>query len=198
VINEIITSPQSNAQSLTEYNFINPYNITNTHILNLPSEIQFKTPIISSSAILSDLVYYLALNSTDNSSMIIVYRLGTIAVSSLYQIIPYNKNLISPNNLILTAASLLNSQEILILNDISQNTTSSWIINLYPTMKIQTSDHLTNPMEINNTYLQTNNLQNFSFQLQVTGWPLSISQTLNLSLFVINPLVILYPNTSYN
>ncbi len=53
-------------------------------------------------------------------------------------------------------------------------------------------------MEINNTYLRTNNVLNFSFQLQVSGWPNLTTNTLNLSLFVINPLVILYPNTSYN
>jgi hypothetical protein len=165
VTNEAFTTPQSNNQTITEYNFINPYNITLIHQLLLPSDIQFNLPIISSSAILSNLVYYLAFNSTDNSSMIIVYRLGSLVVSSIYQIIPYSNNTISPNNIILNAASLLDSQEILILTDISQNTSSSWIVSLYPMMKIQTSDNLMNPMEINNTYLQKNFAQNYSFTL---------------------------------
>ena len=53
-------------------------------------------------------------------------------------------------------------------------------------------------MEINNTLLQTNNNQNFSFSMQVSGWPNLTSTTLNMNLFVINPLVNLYPNTSFS
>ncbi len=57
-------------------------------------------------------------------------------------------------------------------------------------MKIQTSDHLMDPMEFKNTYLQTNYVQNYSFTLLVTGWPSLNSNSLVLNLFVINPLII--------
>jgi hypothetical protein len=66
--------------------------------------------------------------------MIIVYRLDTLIVSSIYQIIPYINNISAPNNLILNAASLLNSQEIITLIDTALNTTSSWVLNLYPVL----------------------------------------------------------------
>jgi len=78
-------------------------------------------PIISSSAITSNLYYFLAINTTDNYPMIIAYRLGSLVVNSIYQILPFGNNKISPKNIILNAASLLDSKEIILLNDISQN-----------------------------------------------------------------------------
>ncbi len=152
VINEItVQTNTTNIQKLTEYNFINPYNLTFIHEIMVPTNyFNFTLPIISSSAILSNLVYYIASNSsfdsTDNSLIIIVYRLGTLMVSSIYQIIPFSNNIYSPNTLLLSAASLSNSQEIVILYDTLKNTTSSWIINLFPVMKIQTTADL-NPFK---------------------------------------------------
>ncbi len=108
MINEAIPTPKSTNQTLTEYNFINPYNITLIHEVLLPTGIRYILPLVSSSALLSNLVYYLAINTTDKTSMIVVYRLGTSVLSSIYQIIPYSNNNISPGNIFLNTASLLN------------------------------------------------------------------------------------------
>ena len=155
---------------MIEYNFINPYNITFIHEVVLPQDIQFFMPIISSSAITSNLYYFLAINTTDNNPMIIAYRLGSLVVNSIYQILPFGNNNISPSSYSLNTASLLDSKEIIMVNDISLNKTIYWIVNLYPIMEIKTGN-LGDPLLIKDQSLRNNYAQNFTFKLQVTNWP---------------------------
>lgn len=149
LISEATKTASKYIQKLTEYNFINPYNITFIHEVVLPKDIQFYMPIISSSAVSSNLYYFLATNTTDGYPMIITYRLGSLVVNSIYQIMPFGNNNISPNNYSLNVASLLDSKEIVMVNDISLNKTFYWIVNLYPIMEIKTGN-LGDPLHIQN------------------------------------------------